>query len=522
MREGAFTLTARSRPNHVRDLIQAVQELPWPLLLVLVAILTRLCIFFLSFYNGDEAVYSALASKILSGGWPYVGAVDHKPIGIEMTYALVYALFGRNQLIFVRALLVLTVAATGLILSSIGQQVVEKKEARVAGLWYVVASVWGSPQDVQAANTELFLNFPLCFAAWLLVPALRGDARRVHPRLIGAGICTAIATMYRYQSSLAGCAWAASVFLMGGSGWTRLRRLTCLAAGFMAVAAVYLGTFYFAGRWDAFVFWGWNYNFGYLSTLSGKIFAWNAFENTLKTICFWLPVLLCLKRPTRPLAVLALPWLATMLLSIAPGGRFFPHYYLVALPPLCLLTVSGVGRIEGWRRKLALGLALAFTVGFVSVSWLWYEIKPTVQRYDTAYRAVGAWVHEHSTPQDTIFVWGNSVEIYYYSDRIMGTRFFSCNYHTGKIWGSPLMEVDAVGTEAFILPQAWTDLMEDLNKNPPLYIIDGGAGHLNQFDRHPIARYPKLAQWMETRYHMVELVAGVPVYRIRTQTDAMP
>jgi phage shock protein PspC (stress-responsive transcriptional regulator) len=510
----AFDLTTERPSSKLPRLRRLFQGLPWPLVLLLAAILTRLCVFVFSFYSGDEATYSALASKILSGGWPYTDAVDHKPIGIEMTYALIYAVVGRNHLIFVRILFVLMVTVTGIILSTIAQRVSEKEEARVAGLLYIFVSAWGSPGDVQAANTELFLNCPLCCAALLLVPLLRGTTRLEHLRLIGVGVCTGIATMYKYQSVLAGCAWAMTVFFIGGSIGTRLRRLASLAIGFIVVATFYVGTFYGSGNWDAFVFWGWSFNLQYMSTLSGELMAWNALRYTLWTTFLWLPLLLCLTKPIRPLAVLALPWLAMLLLATAAGGRFFPHYYLMALPPLCLLATPGACQMSGWKRKLSYGLGVAFIVFFIAFSWLWYDVKPNLQRYDTAYRMVGSWLQAHSQPTDRVFVWGNSPEIYYYSNRVMGTRFPFCNYHTGKIWGSPLDDLDATGTERFIVPRAWTELMEDLQKNPPLYIIDGGAGHLDRFDRHSIARYPQLAHWTESNYRLVEWVAGVPLYRL--------
>lgn len=493
-----------------------IQGLPWPLVLLLTAVLTRMCVFVFAFYSGDEATYSALASKILSGVWPYAGATDHKPIGIEMTYALVYALVGRNQIVFVRILFLSTVAATGLMLTAVGRKFFEEKEARLAGLLYVLASAWGSPGDVQAANTELFLNLPLCLGALLMSPLSLGSAPRENLRLLGVGVLTGIATIYKYQSALAGCAWAITVFVIGGSFWIRTRRLAFLAIGFIAIAALYLGVFYISGNWDAFVFWGWSFNFQYMSTLSGDLIAWNAFQYTLWTAFLWLPLLLCLKKPNRELTILSLPWLISMLAATAAGGRFFPHYYLMALPPMCLLAAGSAGKIESWRRKSSLVLGVAFTVAFIAFSWLWYEVKPNMQRYYDTYYEVGSWIKTHSTPNDRIFVWGNSPEIYYFSDRVMGTRFPFCNYHTGKIWGSPLYDdINATGTEAFIVPRAWTDLMEDLNKNPPLYIVDGAAGRLDKFDLHPIARYPQLLQWVNLRYRRIESVAGVPLYRLK-------
>src|SRR5262249_3399686 len=88
-------------------------RLPSLWLVLGITTLTRLPAFFVALYSNDEATYSALAVRILSGALPHAGAVDHKPIGMELTYAAVYAIVGPYRLVWVRALLVLVVAATG-------------------------------------------------------------------------------------------------------------------------------------------------------------------------------------------------------------------------------------------------------------------------------------------------------------------------------------------------------------------------------------------------------------------------
>ena len=88
----------------------------WFLLLLTAAVLTRLPAFFHSFFSGDEATYSALAVRLLDGALPYLGAVDHKPVGITLAYAAVYSLAGPYRLWAIRAVLVLSVALTGLVI----------------------------------------------------------------------------------------------------------------------------------------------------------------------------------------------------------------------------------------------------------------------------------------------------------------------------------------------------------------------------------------------------------------------
>jgi hypothetical protein len=63
--------------------------------LVVLALVTRVAICAHTYFS-DEATYAALAAKIQSGALPYVGAVDHKPPGIELLYAVVFTVGGHT------------------------------------------------------------------------------------------------------------------------------------------------------------------------------------------------------------------------------------------------------------------------------------------------------------------------------------------------------------------------------------------------------------------------------------------
>jgi hypothetical protein len=148
------------------------------------------------------------------------------------------------------------------------------------------------------------------------------------------------------------------------------------------------------------------------------------------------------------------------------------------------------------------------------MGWGYYQIRPSLARLDRVYRAVGSWIQANSKPDERLFVWGSSPEVAFYANRPMGTRFAFTNYHAGKIWGCPLDEKDAVGTEAHIVGRAWIELMEDLHRRPPDLIVDGGAGKIDGFDLHPVSRYPELDEFVRTHYVVAATVEGVPVFRL--------
>ena len=67
------------------------------------------------FYSNDEATYSALASKLLTGGTMYTDAVDHKPPGIVWLYTGIFRLSAPYQLRYIRVFFAVLIALTGVL-----------------------------------------------------------------------------------------------------------------------------------------------------------------------------------------------------------------------------------------------------------------------------------------------------------------------------------------------------------------------------------------------------------------------
>ncbi len=494
-----------------------IGEARYLLLLTGGAVATRLSLFFVSFYNKDEASYSALVARCLEGAIPYAQAVEMHPPGAELVYALVYALVGRNHIEHVRFVLVLFIIATGWVLNRLVSHLHDEPTGRIAGLLYVLFSAAGEASDVQAANTELFANLPLAGAALCAALALASRSRREAVTLAyAAGLLTGIAGVFRYPAWLAGGAWAIAVVYAGfrgreGFGWSA-RMLAALAAGFATVLMLEVWTLRAIGAWDAFWLWGWRFNFAYVALEETK---WEilaaAVRNTLKVAVYWSALLLCLVPRVRRSAI-GWIWLAAALVGVAIGGRFWLHYYVAVLPPLCVVAAPGAARLRHAQtsprrlRTAAVGLGLAAIVGSVAVAWAWYDINPSLAHRRRGYVAAAAYLRSHSSPADRLFIWGDSPEIYYLADRVMGTRFAYTNFHARKMRGGRAFESDA-----------WTRLMADLRETPPPFIVDTGAGGLDRFEHDPISRYPVLQAFVETRYDRVAEPEGIAIYRRRDQ-----
>jgi beta-lactamase superfamily II metal-dependent hydrolase len=480
------------------------------LLVLLVALTTRLPALTDRFYSNDEATYSALAARLNAGGSLYTDAVDHKPPGIASLYAAVFSAAGPYDLGAVRALLVVVVGATGIVVGELACVLTGDERSRMAGVLYALAAATGFPDNVQAANTELFLNLPLALAA-LAVHRATGSARTgvALACAIAGGALTGVAALFKYQSALAGGAWLYAAYAQRRRPAIAGAIAVGLAVGFAAIAAALLWHYYAIGGLDAFLFWGWRYNFTYIASMPIGRQLTRACVRTAVIALFWSPVIvLALRRPAgardRSLAV---AWALAMTIAVTTGGRYFGNYYLMVLPPLCVLAAW---KPVPWRPLAAAGVLASVSVAAAA---FWFTIKPDARYEDARYRILGRWLRDHSRPDDRPFVWGDAAQIYVYAERVMGTRFAFTNYHAGKIWGTGADEADAPARPDLEVPRAWRDLIDDVRRAPPAFIVDTGAAGLHGFGGHALDRYPAIWRIIQAKYRLAAEVEGVPVYQ---------
>ena len=472
------------------------------------------------FYSNDEATYSAIAARLVSGGTMYVDAVDHKPPGIAWLYASMFRAGGMYRLRWIRVLLAATVALTGIAIAELTAALTGEPATRVAGLLYVVLSATGFAPNTQAANTELFSNLPLTLAAIAML--MQSRARQVVHAwtwALVAGLATAAATLFRYQVAIAGVAWLLSLVLPRRQPHA-LTAATGLAAGFGAAAGAIVAGFWLAGHLDDFLFWGWRYNFQYIASVPARVELIRFAIGTLPVVAGWLPAIV-LAGFARPRNV-TLPWLwlAAMCAAVSIGGRFFGNYFLIAAPPLAALAAAGaVAVYASGRRRLLVSLSTAIAVlGLVSALAVvvWDRLDPSPAVLDAKYREAGAWIASHSAPDDRIFVWGDSAQLYVYSQRLMATRFAFTNYHTGTIWGTNAIPGSAhPPVPSLAVPRAWRELFDDMAHAPPALVVDAAAGGLHDFEGLELEKYPQLWNIIQAQYRYETTTrGGIRIYRL--------
>lgn len=163
--------------------------------------------------------------------------------------------------------------------------------------------------------------------------------------------------------------------------------------------------------------------------------------------------------------------------------------------------------------KLSLVLLMLGAGTSVSLAMADSYVNPRSTWHQNRYKAVAQYLRAQTQPETRIFVWGNSPSIYLYAHRRMASRYISVNYQTGRVWGTPANDLGGKPDTVHVPTMSWTNLMADLERNLPEFIVDAAAGKLDKMDEEPIAHHPRIAGFVAKNYRLDCQIMGVPLYR---------
>ncbi len=462
--------------------------------LLLLTVCLRLPAFFVPVFNSDETFLATQAHVIRDGGNLYREAADRKPPLVPYVYAASFEFFGSTALWTVRLVAMLAIALTAWLLAMEAQRRWGRRAGLIAGLLLVFAMVAFAPQDGQAANFEVFM-LPAMTAAVLL--ARRG-------RATSSGAAVAVATLAKQTG-------AATLLPVLYLLWRRRGRsgVSRAALGF----AVPLGLVTFALGPGQLLYWTVLGNGSYVSVNAASLFVLSTL--ILMTLAFAacnLPIVWRLPDAWRARRQRARDggtdtdlwlWLLSAAVSVAIGLRFFGHYYIQLVPPLCLLTA---GSLVKATRKVALGTVAFAAIAAVAFSAAGYFMSPYGK--EPLYQTVSKYLKAHSTKDDRAFVWGNVPEIYWASNLRPATRMVTISTLTNSFPGRPAADASPEQSSTLL----WDWFYEDLAAHPPRYIIDTAPAGVRGAEYTPIDRFPRLESIVETEYRFVGSMDGFAVY----------
>jgi Dolichyl-phosphate-mannose-protein mannosyltransferase len=396
----------------------------------------------------DEGEYAYSGQLLLQGIQPYKLAYSMKFPGTAAVYAVFLWAFGQSCIGIRIGLIVANLITIGLIYF-VGQQIFGKIGGITAAASYSVLSLMPHVLGTAAHATHFVVLFA-CAGTVALLKALD----RQWPALVAtSGFLFGIAVLMKQPGILfalfgglylCGSDWRANfamrkilsrnaLFILGAS-------LPCL----VAVLALWM-----LGVFETFWFWTIKYASQYGSRVSvdeGLEILIARLPSTLGTAWpIWIVgaigFLVSLLSPSmRSRLVFLVSFAGFAALAVCPGFYFRPHYFILFLPAISLLTGAALAAAlaSGGPKWISPGIRFAVLVLFATcLGWpLWSEREFFFQRpLAEANRMVNGtnpfpesikiadYIRNQSTPTDTIAVLGSEPQIYFYARRLSATGY---------------------------------------------------------------------------------------------------
>ena len=453
--------------------------------------------------DGDEAIYGSIAALLNTGGRLYgTGGVDNKPPGVYWVYAATFQAAGTYQMTAIHAVGLAVILATCALLFMIGRDLAGTRTGLLAALFYGVLTAAGNPR-LLAANTELFMMLPLTGSVLLML-------RR---RWFWSGLLLVAAGTFRQVAAVNVLLGVWGIFLLepADSRWrTAVRFSAGIAAALAAGALVLLLTGSLSG------FWRWTVSslYGYASTNWIPSYVWRRATDSLVPFVVDMSVLWVAAiafaarwRHLEPKERLVPVWLAVAFLGSVVAGHLSWHYFIQVMGPL---AVAAALCFEHFSVRRLVAVAAALGIALPALAWWVYDLSADPLTYDFSppvpqHQAVAAYIHDHTAPDQRVFVWGDWPALYVESDRLMASRF--PGFLRGFARGSGL-QPDNWDTK----PDVWPLLESDFKAHPPALIVDTAPAGWSDFSMYPMSSYPVLADLVASRYHVAATVDRVVIY----------
>jgi 4-amino-4-deoxy-L-arabinose transferase-like glycosyltransferase len=119
-----------------------------------------------------------------------------------------------------------------------------------------------------------------------------------------------------------------------------------------------------------------------------------------------------------------------LLLFLVMAGTFYSHYFLIAIPYLCLIAGAKAAEVlKNYRVIKLLTFALIATILFmVSLKQLYNTFNGSVAVDARNQKAVASYIKDHTKPSDTFFAYTYGATFYQLADRNSGSRFISASH----------------------------------------------------------------------------------------------
>jgi 4-amino-4-deoxy-L-arabinose transferase-like glycosyltransferase len=499
----------------------------------------------------DEGYEGAFALRMLSGHFlPYVDAVSHRGPVLYWLVAVAQALGGPYSWDGMRWLSLLSGLTTMGACVAIGVLANRPLGGAVAAFVYafVTTCVMRAENGIGIHGECIAVSFEalgLLAASMALQPASPPPRR---DRWLGAcGFAMALAALTK-QTALPAIApmfvWLHAAVCTRAQ-WERPRRsFGALAAGFLGPITATVAVYALCGALRPLWYWYFTYNARVymepfpVSTWGSRLAGFSR-EHAVLLPVLALSILWSLSAPL--VASRSLRWrdllrgydavgletttAALAVLSLAGAlapMRFWEQYFLPLVPWLGLLAgLRGEGMLRHSARHAADGgpnvpgrptHTIAAAVVAIPLAGLLSIGTSGIAPAGTDHAAnmflpassgsICRAVQERSSPDDRIFVWGFSGELYVICERRPASRFVYTTMVEGVVPGAPGIKAERVA------PGAVAALLDDLRRSSPAVVVEPWAPSVPISPTNGLRTVPGLADWLDE--HMCKVSATAP------------
>ncbi|MCB0533120.1 MAG: hypothetical protein KDD14_13045 [Saprospiraceae bacterium] len=352
----------------------------------------------------DESAYAYIGRQILEGKIPYRDIYEMKPPLLFYSYAALVAVFGYSLSGLHWAALFLTFWNAAWVMA-VGNRILGQFYGFLAGLCYVLITANPFTCGILAESELVVMAFVMPGLYALLYWEQRFQSAENAPParswwLFAGGFLLACGTLVK-QSAIFFFGLPALLLLLlflknKPFDWLRLlRQGAWVAAGTVVPVAICFGLMAALGAWDDFWFWNFKYVQTYASGLKQDLWA-EAFRFNFSLLydnfeVYWLLAGLGLAALlTKGLSgkhrLLLLGWLLVSFAAVAPGRRFYGHYWLQFFPAMAVVLAAFFYHLEKGLARLLPRLQVRPLVAAFTLLLLLFPIarySPTLFRGDT-------------------------------------------------------------------------------------------------------------------------------------------
>lgn len=489
----------------------------------------------------DESLYAEVANTILEGRLPYKDAWDQKPPGIYYLYALIFALFGKNNLYAVHIACAIFVALSAILIFFILRLLKNNVAGLIGALSYSVLASAGQASQFQAANTEIFSMLFVLISLFLF---LKSDNKSVYLFFSGFSLATGMA--FKQPAILAIFPMFLLLFLQNGKKKQASLSSIYLISGLIPVTGfVFLYFFFNDALYDFYIiciiqnfvymdannlahgfnaalrnipfFIGSNYLFYITSAIAFFCFSYKLIADIInKTTLNYISFFLC-------------AWYAISWISVSLGGRFEGHYFFFVFPAIAVFSsFFWIEICKYLRRKckfavivpalifvIATGYSVYIHCGFPpGTKKIYFTVIDPENPKGEPIRRTAQYIAQNTAKTGRIFVWGLCPEIYTLSNRRCAGRFIYANYLIGMMTGDRYFYSNTERLDRTV-SGSWDKLIDDLTKYKPVFIIDTSPSNYFQYAKYPISRFVLLDSFIKRYYLFDRRIGNIDIYRRR-------